>query len=87
MFAQEPPPDFDVPGRREPGERSNAHCANAGRRSRQSAILHKRDENPATLYIYKGFTPILLRAVYVWDEQLVPVDIEIFDSDHPADDE
>ena len=21
MFAQEPPPDFDVPGRREPGER------------------------------------------------------------------
>ena len=22
MFAQEPPPDFDVPGRREPGERS-----------------------------------------------------------------
>jgi len=26
-------------------------------------------------------------AVYVWDEELVPVDIEIFDSDHPADDE
>jgi hypothetical protein len=25
--------------------------------------------------------------VDVWDEELVPVDIEMFDSDHPADDE
>ena len=43
MFAQEPPPDFDVPGRREPGERpelvaevSLVEVASAKARSPQS---------------------------------------------------
>ncbi|SRR6266568_3997069 len=57
---------------------------------RQRPVLPKpppplRNRGPATASILPRNAWDL--AVYVWDEELVPVDIEIFDSDHPADDE
>lgn len=70
---------------------------NPSRRDQQTARQIAKDpsfRSPRPLYAIVGrpLRRILPRnawdlAVYMWDEELVPVDIEIFDSDHPADDE
>ena len=79
MFAQEPPPDFDVPGRREPGERPEL-VAEVGLVEVASA---SGNVAPVDWFFNEYYYPGLLSDVFAGKRPKVALDISKKDRRQP----